>query len=40
MTTPSEILDEAGDETEACPECGELPVKLSRSLGCDGEART
>jgi uncharacterized Zn finger protein (UPF0148 family) len=22
MTTPSQILDEAGDETEACPECG------------------
>jgi uncharacterized protein YbaR (Trm112 family) len=21
MTTPSEILDEAGDETEVCPEC-------------------
>jgi hypothetical protein len=33
MTTPSEILDEAGDETEVCPRCGG-----TRKLDCGPSA--
>jgi hypothetical protein len=48
MTTPSQILDEAGDETEACPECkGAKRVRHDEPGGrgskpcgtCHGEGR-